>query len=270
MYKRRTFGRLGGNGIGSVTYDQTGFNNRGIFNTYVMSRIPYWDPGTASVVPISMVAGAAQLPVPINVVSSQYFVVYRNNTEVDANLSLYFCVPKLDTNATPIGAMNDSFGQQDAMQLAADTLAASPIITSGFPLQFPTDSAAFRRFWRIVRVKKKLLRPGMQLSMGVTCGNVAWDPNFYSHHNLEYQRSLCSGVFLARLEGTLSHDAASVVRLTDVQLDCMKVSKHVLKYEAGNDLDELRLVDGDSAAFNTATGVQEQRPVSAQQGYAYP
>lgn len=255
--KRRVHGQVQAT-MGNVSYLNHLHNTWSIFQI-TTQRVPYYNSATGAVVPVDSRAAAGSPAQTIKCVYTQSKLVVVNPVAIPVKVTVYQVRPKMDTNISPTGAISNGLADQDDMELAADTINGSIIITGNFPMIYPEDSAQFRDLFIVQKKTQRIIGPGGSFMVSGMSGPVDWDPGFYNSHQLEYQASLGTMVYMIRVEGTIGHaTAATTVAPMNVAIMTQFVLKQVFRYDSGADLDQLRVIDSaaaDGSAYEQAACV---------------
>lgn len=222
-----------------------------------IDALPVWNPSTSAFVNANFTSGNSQKE--IEVASTQASIILRNNYQSDVKVTLYQCVPRVDTSIDPKTAMTNGFTDNG--------IGASGVNN---PLCYPSDSEEFKDLWMIKQAKTRVLKPGQAIRMQCSHGSYQYDPSFADDHNLSYQvKGFRSGAFLYRLEGTLGHDSAAAgeVGYLDCGVDAVMIRTFMIKYPAGADIKRYECTDGLTGTYTNGP-VQSQKPVADNIAYS--
>lgn len=219
----------------------------------VLSELRYYDPSAPSaLVQASGATGSYQKEFYFEKVYSK--ITIRNNYQLPVDVSLYACVPKVDTSITPNTAFTNGL---------ADI--GNP--TSTCPLLYPTDSEQFNDLWKIDKSKKKSLKPGEQISLAWSGKSFQYDPSFVDSHALSYQKKYSSLVWHFTNSGVLAHDSSFDEQgLAQSGIDVIVDTTFIVKYAAGADIKYLVCTDNSDTFSNGA--LASSMPVADNIGYS--
>lgn len=222
-----------------------------------LGQVRYFDAAAPTALfTASAVAGTYSRTIGIQNEHSE--LVLRNNYPLPANVVVYLCRVKADSSITPTAAITNSM---------ADQYATSPGITA--LAQYPTDFKQFNDIWKIEKKWERFMQPGSQLVCKVNSGKYTYDPSIYDNHNLEYQRSNKSMVYLVRMYGVPAHDSSVTTEqgFGRCQLDWTRIISTKFIYESGGPtLNDFSLDDNTSNFTNN--GTIANKPANALQNYA--
>lgn len=234
--------------IGSLT----GVTNSSI--EAALAGLRYYDPSTpATLITAAGATGTYQKEFLIKRQYSKYIAV--NNYQVPCMLTMYVCVPKVDTSFSPTTAFQNGL---------ADV--GNPSNSS--PLVYLTDSPQFHDLWRISKSKKAVLQPGESLSISYSYKSYMYDPSLVDSHADTYQAVHGCHTLCTRLEGVLGHDNAAAERGTlQASVDLQEDRVFEIHYSAGAAIKTIAINDISDVTF-TNVGVVSNKPVSDNQSYS--
>lgn len=179
----------------------------------------------------------------IEIASTFTSCTIKNNYRVPVRFRIYLCIPREDTSITPSEAMENGL-----------TDVGSGLDTTT-PMLSPFDSPQFNDLWKVVKTRKGILQPGRGAAVSHVIGSFMFDPSFVDSHGLVYQGRYGAHAYLVRVEGLLGHDTVTLTQHGNLEggVDVQRLTKYVIKYEAGADIKYIEVVDGNDAM--TADGV---------------
>lgn len=206
-------------------------------------------PGTY--ITVNFTTGTQQKEVEIASVYTRFTA--RNNYNVPAYVSIYLCIPKVDTSIGALDAINNGL-----------TDVSDGTLSTTNPQLKPWDSPQFRDLWQVKKRESKFLQPGQQLMLQHKVDSFMYDPSFVDTHGLLYQQSLGGHVYIVTIQGSVAHDSStiSIQGFSQAKVDIFLERDINVRYEAGADI-EYVIVDDQAASFganavvgfpNNATG----------------
>lgn len=175
-----------------------------------------------------------------------------NNYQVPVYVKIYSMVPKVDTSISPTQFFSDGI---------TDQVISGGAVTN--PLLELTDIDMVNENWRIVKLVKRLLKPGQSVSCYHSSGSFDYDPSNVDTHSMTYQKKYKAHLFVIRTDGFLGHDTSIATEQTTLmgRVDLICDEKIEILYDAGVNLDDLYI---DNQADNTFTnsGVCSSYPVA--------
>jgi len=219
----------------------------------VLPNLQYYDPSTpGTLLTANGLTGAYFRDFDVHSQSGK--ITVRNNYLIPSKVSVYDCVPKVDTSISPTTAYTNGLTDQ-----------GGPTSTS--PLVYLTDSKQFNELWKINNSKKALLAPGGELTMSHSNNKpFEYDPSLVDSHTFTYMPQYGSWSWVVRSEGVIGHDGADDKTTTQGGVDILYDTKHVIKYDAGIPLNLLAITNNAATAFS-GTGYISQN-VCDNQAYA--
>lgn len=148
----------------------------------------------------------------------------RNNYRVAANLEVYICKVKSDTDQSPFAAISNGFadvGGNDVFD----------------PLTKALDSKILKDLWTVKLLKKCVIQPSQAFSFYHYGKQFSYDTSLVDTHNLEFVKQFDSYSWLIRLEGDLAHDSVLIQQgHVKAAVDVESQTDITIKYDAGVDL----------------------------------
>ena len=216
-----------------------------------MSSLRYFDPATNAMVVANPATGTYSRDMCISIFRK---ILCRNNYHVPVNITVYSCVPKVDTSLTPI------------------SLYESGLVDQGNPDKNSTmvhfsDSFDLKNVWKLTGTKR-VLNPGESMVVKAITPEFKYTFSTNDQHNLSFQKDQGGHVFLVRVAGVLGHDStvAGQVSLLSGCVDTQRTVTYTFKYDAGKDVHDYSIDDTAPTAFTNA-GVVSQRPLAGQQHF---
>ncbi len=221
-YRNRTIDSIVTSGINTCIYSNVDGNSTTL-TELALAELRYYDPANPGTYIQSDLSAGTNYKQTICRSFSTYTVM--NNFQIPCKISLYKCIPKLDTQISTTAAITNGFA--DVGGLAVTN-----------PQTFPTDSNQFVKLWKVVKTIKKVLYPGQICKLTHASKEFSYDPSFVDSHNFVYQRKYGAHAYLIKVEGLLSHDTAVTTQNATTQggvdIQCDRTIK--VTYDAGIDL----------------------------------
>lgn len=222
-----------------------------------ISGLRYYDPSNpATLLTVDADSGTFSRKLSVKNVHCEYH--FRNNYQVPANMVIYECAVKLDTNIAPSTSVTQGL---------TDQMSSYPGNTT--PFVFPTDSDQFRSLWNIKKTTKVHLEPGRTYKYKYNSGPFEYDPSFVDSHSLTYQKHFKSRILLIKLIGDVAHDSVlGQYGFCASSVDYVRLITTDIEYESGGvSLRDFSFDNNISASF-TNGAVLSNKPVSDNQGYS--
>lgn len=240
IYKTRSSERItcATNFIGSKLFDGSKIG----FLESAIDSLPIYDPANPSTYQfVNFNTGTQQKQ--IEFASTFTTLTFRNNYRVPVRVRVYLCIPREDTSLTPEQAMTNGL-----VDVGSGLNVNTPMIT-------PYDAPQFNDLWKVAKMKKVVLQPSSTSSISNVVGSFMFDPSFVDSHNLDYQGRYGSHAYLIRVEGVVAHDSVQTSEQGNAGagVDVQRMTKYVIKYEAGADIKWIEVVDGNDSFSNAAT-----------------
>jgi hypothetical protein len=254
-----TYRTISGGNVVSAKNAQgvTGFNgNQVSFIDTVLTSVPIFDEDNpATLNAIDMTTGAYQRKILVARQSAN--LKLTNNGITSAELQVYQCFPKDDTNVSVIDAWSAAGTSGSAGTIALTTLMNSP-----------NDYSEFRASWKIKRVFNGVIRAGESVSS-------SWylkKPYEYDHvlavaEADKYQSKYGAMEFMVIVNGTASHDTSSVslVGHDATHIDSILERKMTIQYDAGINITQFKTVN---SLGTLSAPVQSNKPVADNQAFS--
>lgn len=218
-----------------------------------MAGLRYFDSATNALVTANPATGTYQRDMLVK--ETYVSMLCRNNYQVPCRITIYVCLPKVDTNISPLSYFTSGLTDQ-----------GNPTATS--PLVHLTDSQIFNENWRIGKSISKLLSPGQEVSLSHSGKSFEYDFSQVDTHGQAFQRRYNCMAFITRVEGVIGHDSVETDEQGFLQagVDCEINTKYVFHYDAGKDLHDI-FIDDNASTF-TNTGLVSSKPVSDNLGFS--
>lgn len=212
-----------------------------------MANLRYFDPNTNSLVIRDASSGNYHRDISVKI---QTIVTFKNSAMVPTIMHFYLLKPKVDTNITPLSALNSGLVDQDA----ASTI--SPYDS----WVYPKHSAQFSDAWRIISHKRIKLYPGKVFTFPVSTRWFKYDASWFDLHPQVYQVGLQCRQLFVRTSSDLMHSNAAgglgEVARGHHCVDYEVSTKTVFYYDAGKDLHDYSFADARTQEFtNSGLGV---------------
>lgn len=218
----------------------------------VMDQLRWYNPATNAFVTAD--ASGAQFH-KIHFATAHYSIVIRNNYQVPCKVTVYTCVPKVDTNITVATSHSD---------WATDNLLAGAITD---PTVFITDSDEFNELYRYTTTKK-VLEPGQEFTCSYSSKPFDYDSGYVDSHALSYQADYGSMSFYIRIEGMVGHDSsADEQAYLPCGVDFATKRTYKVVYDAGVKCKFVYSSVTQDLSFVTG-GLISNMPMSDNQGYS--
>lgn len=214
-----------------------------------LANLKFFNPATpGTLTSASGVSGTYQRNMLFKSVSSK--LCLRNNYQSDADVSLYLCACKDDTDLSAYTAW------QNGITKGSNLSATSQIG------QYPSDYNVFNDLYKIVKTHKMVLTPGQYFTTSNTVDNVEYDSSTVDAHNLTHQTEYKNFQWLIIVKGVISHDTSVATEQTLAQagVDWQMSNTYVIEYNAGTNITFTIVSNTMDAAF-TNGGVQSHQPV---------
>lgn len=237
IYKERDSGRLNTsvNGVNNQSYTGTSISTL----EAAIDALPVFNPALpGTFTTVDFTSGTQQKEVEF----ASTYTCFRVKNNYDAPVTVYmYCIyPKSDTSITGQSAYTQ--GLNDVGITSAQTTTS---------LLVPSDSPQFRDLWKVKTVKKVKLGPGQMAMVSNTSGSFQYDPSFVDSHALSFQSKYRCHQYYLRVEGELAHDSsASEFGRVAGGVDYELYRKYVVKYDAGADITNIEVVDGNDSFTN--------------------
>lgn len=181
-------------------------------------------------------------------------VQLRNNYRTDANVTVYLCKIRDDTNQTPSDCFNN----------VTDNSISGDAQTIGM---YPSDSELMKQLWHTKKMFSGTLEPGKTVDLSHTVGPYEYDPATVDTHNQAYQREYKAFAFLVILKGSVCHDSAASTNIGYNQAGLDIYEQRILKieYDAGINIE--RVFNANVFQTPTESFVQSNQPVPANTNY---
>lgn len=220
-----------------------------------LQNLKYFNPAVpGTLTTASASSGTYQRNILIQKMS--HAIDLRNNYQVDADVLVYLCTVRDDTNQSVTDAWNS--GVPDGSNLTDLTDLN----------QYPTDYNLVKDLYNLKRVYRGRLKPGQSHRVSHAVQDVEYDSSTVDTHSLTYQKEYKTFGFLVIVKGTLSHDTATLAEqgLQQAAVDYESVATMTVKYSAGINI-SFTHVSNTYDAF-TSSGVQSQKPIPDNVSYS--
>lgn len=223
-----------------------------------LAQCKFYDPSNpATLVTGSQVAGTYARNCLIQSATSK--CTFRNNYQVDCDVTCYLCEVKDDTDHTPAAAWTSGVADQ-----------AYGTVTTNTDLgNYPSDYDLVKDLWKLKVVYKAQMRPGERAVVSHTSKDIEYSPSTVDEHALEYQREYKAYMFMFVVRGPISHDTivADQVTYTQGGIDIFTEQSLKIKYNAGIDLSYIYVNDTSASGFTNAA-VCSNQPVADNQAFS--
>lgn len=223
-------------GVNAAAYASADIVNMAAYET-ILGQLRFFNPSApGTLVTADGAAGTYYREYLFKSVQSTH--TCRNNYQIPCRVSIYYCVPKEDTNITPITAFTD--GLADASN--ANT---TSIFTNLW------DSDEFNDLWRIAKKSTKTLLPGRSMTCKYSIKNMLFSPATYDSHTSTYQRRFKCFYVVVRVHGIIAHDSsANQVGWTNGGVDVSWQTNYKVQYDAGGDINYLYVSENQDGFTN--------------------
>lgn len=214
----------------------------------VLSKCKYFDPSTPGTLITSDVSlGTYQRNFMFKSLTSKMQV--RNNYQTDADVRVYLCSVKDDTNQSPLTAWTSAIPDGSNLSTTADLN------------QYPSDYNLVSDLWKMKLVVNTTLSPGQSAIASHTVKDVEIDAAVIDSHGLSYQREYKAFCWLIVTKGTISHDSAvaSEQGFAPCGVDFVVANTYVVSYNAGININ---YIEGSNSLSSFTNGaVQSHQPI---------
>lgn len=221
----------------------------------VLANLKYYDPSNPAVL-VTASAASGTFTKQFLFKNIYSHIVVRNNYQVPAEVTLYIVAPKNDTSKTAIEAYTE--GLNDI---------GGPSSTS--PMMYLSDSPVFKKLYKVVKQKSKVLEVGKTMSLNHSIKNLVYDPAYNDAHTSTYKPVEGAFSYVIRVTGVVGHD--TTITTEQLKLPCgvdYEINrKWEISYQAGCDLHTVDITDNSSASF-TNGGVVSNKPDANNQSYS--
>lgn len=179
----------------------------------------------------------------------------RNNYHIPCNVKIYSCVPKTDTDETPLDLFNSGLADQ----------AAPSNISSMIKFR---DSTQLKSIYKIKTLFSGNLEAGKQRVVRSFQKKFEFSPSLSDIQLLEYQAKVGGHFFVVRIEGAVAHDSivTTEIGLAPAAVDVFYDAEYTICYDAGKDLHDITITDGSTSTFTNVAKVSH-KPLAAQQNF---
>lgn len=220
----------------------------------VMDQLQWFNPATNAFVTAD--ASGAKYK-KVHFARAYYSLDMRNNYQVPCKVTVYTCIPKVDTGNLPSVCLSN---------WATDNLLNGAVTD---PSVYLTDSAEFNDTWTIHKTTKKTLQPGQEMFVSYSAKPFDYDSAFIDSHSDSYQKAFGSMAFYIRVEGPLGHDTAVTTEQSTLisGIDYVTNRSYKVIYDAGVKCKFVYSSNNLDTSFTNA-GVVSLKPVADNIGYS--
>lgn len=225
----------------------------------VLGQCKFFDPATpGTLTTASQSAGTYARQSLVQSVTNK--VYFRNNYQTDADVTVYLCSCKDDTDQLPNVLWTSGIADQGYGNL---------LTTNSDLGQYPSDYDTVKDIWNLKVAFKGTLSPGQSATVSNTIKDIEYSPSTVDAHNLAYQREYKAQVYMFQVRGCLSHDQEVSTNTTFQQggIDFYGEISFKVKYNAGINISYIYVQDDSDASF-VGNPVCSNQPVADNQTYS--
>lgn len=184
-----------------------------------------------------------------------------NQGFLTANVKIYRCYPKQDTNIRPEIAWENGLANQ-LLDFTSSNPALGPSVRN--ILSRPTDSEQFNDLWRTEKFETIRLQPGGRYTASENLGSFKYDPSLFDNHSQAFQKRINTMMWMIVVVGDVAeNDVQGNINTTNLkQLILTHEETFEIKYDAGISLNTLEYVP---TGYNILSNAYNAQKPNAQQ-----